>query len=299
MKVVLKLGIWCLGLTLLFSSCARPIAQFSYTPKDTKAPSEVTFQNQSQKAETYVWEFGDETSSEEENPKHRYKTSGNYEVTLKATKGKKTTILKQRLVVDAPQVCMVELQTEFGDMLIELYDSTPEHRDNFSKLVEEGFYDSLKFHRVIEGFMIQGGDPNSKEDNSTKALGSGDLGYTIPAEFVDSLVHLKGILAAARQPDVVNPTKASSACQFYIVDGTKISDAAFLDKMASSKGKRYTKAQKEAYLKFGGAPQLDWNYTIFGRVVKGLEVIDKIAAVKTGEQDRPLKYIRMKMVTIK
>lgn len=241
----------------------------------------------------------------------------------------------------------IELTTMFGSMKIKLYNETPLHRDNFLKLVKAHFYDSLLFHRVIEDFMIQGGDPDSKLADQFKVLGDGDLNYTIPAEFRPELFHKKGMLCAARNSDDVNPSKASSACQFYIVQGkprteeelksfekrinkpliNRLRDSLLAlpensqlkAKLALFKGTNndsllvyskllneqtekvyalaphytFPEAHKAVYKTLGGTPHLDTNYTVFGEVVEGLEVIDRIAAAKTGKNDRPLTDIRM------
>ncbi|MFT4155745.1 peptidylprolyl isomerase [Parafilimonas sp.] len=193
---------------------------------------------------------------------------------------------------------LVEIKTDYGTMVVKLSDSAPLHRDNFIKLVKEGFYDSLLFHRVIQGFMIQGGDPQSKNADSGVALGMGDApGGMIPAEFNTGLYHKKGALAMARTD---NPEKASSNCQFYIVEG-KPAGNDFLNQVECSvrqggnAGFYYNDAQRKMYNTVGGTPFLDQNYTVFGEVIKGLEVIDKIAAVAKDDNYRPLKDIRMKM----
>jgi peptidylprolyl isomerase len=246
---------------------------------------------------------------------------------------------------------MVELSTEFGTMKILLYGETPKHRDNFLKLVEQGFYNDLLFHRVIKDFMIQGGDPDSKGAAQGKQLGAGDVGYTIPAEFVyPKYYHKKGALAAARQGDQVNPEKRSSGCQFYIVQGKKLSDAeikqmeynllgqakesrfyeivrersveiqklrmeknqaglnnlqseivAQLEDEFKDKASQYVMSDemKEVYKTVGGTPFLDNAYTVFGEVVEGLDVIDKIAAVETAPGDRPKSDVKMKIKVVK
>jgi len=285
-------------LAILLVACNRPVAKFTYERLDEEAPSEVRFDNQSEEAESYEWDFGDGNFSNDPEPVHEYRSSGNFLVTLKARRGKKETTTEQRVVIDAPLECLVEIETTYGDMLVKLHDATPGHRDNFTKLVEQGFYDSLIFHRVIEGFMIQGGDPNSKNAEPDQPLGMGGPGYQIPAEFVDSLVHIKGALAAARTADQVNPDRMSSGSQFYIVDGREVTEQQ-LDIMEARTGKRYTKAQREAYLEHGGTPQLDHSYTVFGQVIEGLDVIDKIAEAETGGRDRPKENIIMKMTVIK
>jgi cyclophilin family peptidyl-prolyl cis-trans isomerase len=189
----------------------------------------------------------------------------------------------------------VKITTAFGDMVVKLYNKTPKHRDNFIKLVDSLFYDSLLFHRVINGFMVQGGDPQSKHADANAFLGAGDIGYTIPAEFDSSLFHKKGALCAARTE---NPEKASSGCQFYIVQGRKSSDGE-LDGLQMQRGLRYTPAQRMTYKMNGGTPFLDMNYTVFGEVESGMEVIDKIAVVPTNGSNRPLSDVRMKMEVIK
>lgn len=189
---------------------------------------------------------------------------------------------------------IVEITTDYGVMEVQLYASTPKHRDNFVKLVKQHYYDSLLFHRVINGFMIQGGDPDSKGAPAGKMLGNGGPGYTVPAEFVDTLIHLKGALAAARMGDYVNPKKESSGSQFYIVQGRSV-EPAMLSQMEAQTGKKYTDAQKEAYKKMGGTPHLDGGYTVFGRLISGFDVLDKIAAVSCDGANRPTKDVMMKM----
>jgi cyclophilin family peptidyl-prolyl cis-trans isomerase len=286
--------------TFLAFSCGKPIAQFSYLNKEEKlvAPVKVTFDNTSKAADTYEWDFGDGNTSTEANPTHTYRASGNYLVKLKAVKNGKATVSVQRILVTAPLDCLVEIETDYGTMIVQLSNATPQHRDNFIKLAEEGYLDGLVFHRVIEGFMIQGGDPQSRNAKPDQALGMGGPGYTIPAEFVDSLVHVKGSLSAARQGDQVNPEKRSSGSQFYIVQGKPLTKDE-LDQVEARKGIRYTKEQRDKYLTVGGTPLLDRDYTVFGRVIEGLEVIDKIAAVETDQRDRPKKDVKMKVKVIK
>lgn len=194
-----------------------------------------------------------------------------------------------------PQDPMVKISTSYGDMVIKLYNKTPMHRDNFLKLTQEKFFDSLLFHRVINGFMIQGGDPLSKNASPTQMLGMGDNGYTIPAEFDSTLIHKKGALAAARTE---NPKKESSGCQFYIVQGKPMTDAE-LDMVQKRTGITYTAEQRNIYKTQGGTPFLDMSYTVFGEVVSGLDVIDKIAAVKTQPGDRPVQDVRMTVTIVK
>ena len=198
---------------------------------------------------------------------------------------------------ESDKVYYVKIETSYGNMVVKLYNETPLHRDNFIKLVKNGTYDGLIFHRVINQFMIQGGDPNSRDAKPGQMLGDGELGYTIPAEFVPGLYHKKGALAAARRGDEVNPQKASSSCQFYIVQGTTW-DANRLKMVEQRMGKSFTPEQTEVYATQGGTPFLDGDYTVFGEVVEGMEVIDKIAAVQCGPADRPIEDVKMKMSII-
>ena len=191
----------------------------------------------------------------------------------------------------------VLLKTSFGDITIALYDDTPTHRDNFHKLVNDKFYDGVLFHRIIKGFMIQGGDPDSKTAKSGQRLGSGDVGYTIPAEFVPTHFHKRGAVCAARMGDNVNPQKASSGCQFYIVDGT-VYDNDKLNMIAQRTGKTFSPEQIEAYTTVGGAPFLDGDYTVFGEVISGMDVVDKIANQPKDGADRPLEDIKIISATM-
>lgn len=246
---------------------------------------------------------------------------------------------------------IVLISTNYGDIKIKLYEQTPLHSNNFIKLINEKFYDSLLFHRVINNFMIQGGDPLSKHAMPGKALGDGGPSYTIPAEFVDTLIHKKGALAAARQGDDINPKKESSGSQFYLVQG-KVWSNEDLDRMEAQQNKQlvfselmakpewasfkerfvmfqqtgrqdslqklfaqiepvinseiqknkrysYTPQQRKYYTTIGGTPHLDHNYTVFGEVIQGLDVIDKIAAVNCDGSNRPLQDVVMKITLLK
>ena len=190
----------------------------------------------------------------------------------------------------------VQLTTDSGVIVLRLYNQTPLHRDNFLKLVKQHYFDSLLFHRVIKNFMIQGGDPNSKNALPKIQLGNGGPGYTIPAEFDSTLFHKKGVLAAARMGDNENPKKASSGSQFYIVQGKVFTDAG-LDSVETFRlnGRKIPLSHREVYKTIGGTPHLDMGYTVFGEVESGLEVVDKIAAAPRDANNRPLTDIRMKM----
>ncbi len=178
---------------------------------------------------------------------------------------------------------MFVIHTDYGDITGMLYNDTPGHRDNFIKLINEGWFNGSTFHRVIEDFMIQGGG---------KEGGTVDVGYTIPAEFVSEHFHKKGALAAARMGDGANPQKRSSGSQFYIVQG-KIYNDQELANLEVRKNCQWTAEQKETYKTLGGVAFLDYDYTVFGEVIDGLDVIDKIAAVQTTEGDKPVKDVAM------
>ena len=186
------------------------------------------------------------------------------------------------------------INTPYGPMRLVLYDQTTKHKQNFIKLVGQKFYDNLLFHRVIQNFMIQGGDPNSRNAPVGEPLGNGDVGYKIPAEIVPTLFHKKGSLAAARDN---NPEKASSGCQFYIVQGRVWPDDELQKQVVRSQARApervFTEEQKQTYKSLGGSPHLDGNYTVFGEVIDGLAIVDSIAGQTRDAQDRPKQDIRM------
>lgn len=184
---------------------------------------------------------------------------------------------------------LVTMTTDFGKIYLILYDETPKHKANFIKLAQKGFYDSLIFHRVIDNFMIQGGDPNSKNAKVGERLGNGDVGYKIDSEFDSAIFHRRGTIAAARDG---NPQKASSGCQFYIVQRKPLSDIE-IQQMETRIGRPIPDKQKEVYRTVGGTPHLDMGYTVFGEVLQGMDVVDKIAASPRDPFDRPQKDIRM------
>ncbi len=185
------------------------------------------------------------------------------------------------------QGTVAEIETNFGKIKVLLFDSTPKHRDNFIKLAKAGFYDGTLFHRVIKGFMIQGGDPDSKTAPPGVQLGRGNPGYTIEAEI--GAPHFRGALAAARTP---NPQKRSSGSQFYIVQGRPV-QAEYLKNREQQKGLKYTPEQIEYYEQKGGTPQLDGDYTVFGKVLEGMDVVDKITEVQVDSNNRPIEDIKM------
>ena len=204
--------------------------------------------------------------------------------------------------IQAQERPQVRMETSKGTIVVELYNETPQHRDNFLKLAEEGFYDGTLFHRVIGGFMAQGGDPQSKTAQPDQRLGTGGPGYTVEAEIDPAFVHVKGALAAARQGDQVNPQRRSSGSQFYIVQGRNVTKES-LQKMVMSKSSAgqafsYTPDQIAAYEALGGTPHLDMQYTVFGRVIEGLDVLDAICGVQVNRSNRPLEDISVRMEII-
>ena len=196
---------------------------------------------------------------------------------------------------------VVRIETNMGNIRVALSDDTPLHRDNFLKLAREGFYDGTLFHRCIKNFMIQGGDPDSRNAEPGKQLGDGGTGYTIPAEFcLPYLYHWRGALAAAREPDDVNPEQASSGCQFYIVYGKKqaAADIRKVRAMLEEKGIELTPQMVDDYYMRGGTPHLDGQYTVFGEVIEGMEIVKSIQAVETDENDRPLKNVVIRRMIV-
>lgn len=204
-----------------------------------------------------------------------------------------------QLVSFAQDETKVKISTEFGDMIVMLYNDTPAHSNNFIKNIKSGMYDGALFHRVIPYFMMQGGDPASVRATPDQHLGRDDC-PTIPAEILPHRFHKKGALAAARTPDNVNPSKASSGCQFYIVQGYKHTPAQLTSQETSS-GKTIGPKQRAFYQARGGSPFLDGEYTVFGEVIEGLEVIDLIGAIQTSQtvQDRPVYDIKMSIEILK
>ena len=196
----------------------------------------------------------------------------------------------------------VLLETTAGNIRIALFDETPQHRDNFLKLVEEHVYDSLLFHRVIKNFMIQAGDLHSKHAQPGQRLGSGDYNYTVEAEFrLPKIFHRRGMVAMAREGDRVNPERRSSACQFYIVWGRVYNDASLMkvqERLDTTAHVQLTPEMQEIYKTVGGIPHLDGQYTVFGEVTEGLDVVDRIQQSATDQFDRPLEDIRILRATV-
>jgi peptidyl-prolyl cis-trans isomerase B (cyclophilin B) len=189
----------------------------------------------------------------------------------------------------------VFIETNLGSMTLILYNETPMHTENFLDLVKKGQYEDILFHRVINNFMIQTGDPTTRNSVKGQRVGSGDVSYTIPAEIHPALFHRKGALAAARQGDAVNPARASSGSQFYIVQGTVFTNDQLTQMEERHSHIRFTDEQRKIYTSVGGTPHLDYAYTVFGQVIEGMETIDKIASVATDQYYRPVEDIRIKI----
>ena len=197
----------------------------------------------------------------------------------------------------------VKIETRLGDIVVRLYDATPNHRDNFVKLVKEGYYDGTLFHRVIKNFMIQGGDPDSKGAPADKSLGEGGPDYTLEAEIRTGLYHKRGALAAAREGDDTNPERRSSGSQFYIVWGRTFSprQIEYLDEKLKTEHPEtggLTEMQQRIYASQGGTPHLDGQYTVFGEVEEGMDVVEKIQNLPTNQADRPVEDVAVKMTIL-
>lgn len=191
----------------------------------------------------------------------------------------------------------VKIVTTKGTIIVKLSNKTPKHRDNFIKLTKQKFYDSILFHRVIKDFMIQAGDPDTKKAEPGKRYGGGGLNYKVPAEFDTSLFHKRGVIAAARND---NPEKASSSCQFYIVQGKLFTDSTLNDvEIKRLDGRKIPEHHRAVYKTIGGTPHLDQNYTVFGEVIKGMEVVDKIANAERDQYNRPKEDIKIMKVRVK
>ncbi len=195
------------------------------------------------------------------------------------------------------QSVKVKIETTKGDIIVVLYDETPLHKENFVKLVKSNFYNGVLFHRVIKSFMIQGGDPQSINSPANYALGNGGPGYTIPAEFNTKFIHKRGALAAARLGNNINPERQSSGSQFYIVQGQRYNEVQ-LANMEQRLGIKYTADQRMEYINNGGTPHLDFQYTVFGEVISGMEIVSDIESVETDQRDRPLEDIKIIKMTL-
>ncbi len=280
---------------VLLISCAAPVARFTYSTDSDIVPTRMVFKNESRNADAFTWSFGDGTYSDSTQTEHAYYQSGMYEVNLVARKGKKSRVYQQKIFLSPPPLCRVLVETNYGNMILELNESTPIHRDNFIALVKSGFYDGILFHRVVPGFVIQAGDPATRHKPFQGVIPRQQL----EAEFRDSLRHFRGALSAARMPDQVNPEKKSSPTQFYIVSGSEVSSRQ-LNQAELQKGLFYTAEETKKYTEHGGTPFLDGDYTVFGRLISGFDTLDKISRVQTNAADTPESDVLIvKMTEIK
>ncbi|MFZ1705596.1 MAG: peptidylprolyl isomerase [Saprospiraceae bacterium] len=275
---------------ILFSGCSNPRAMFEIEAKKLVAPTNIPLKNTSKGADKFLWDFGNGSYSTDQNPSIIYRFSGNYKLQLTAFRKDKSSTISKEIQVLAPDNCLVHIETNKGSMLVNLLNETPKHQDNFIKLVENDFYENTMFHRVISGFMIQGGDPDSKGASQSIRLGNGGPGYTISNEIHTNHFHIKGALAAARMSDDINPNKESSGSQFYLVQG-RILDSENLEIFEAQKNIYYNEKYKNIYQTLGGAPQLDMEYTVFGQLIEGFEVLDLISSTPTDLNDRPKEDI--------
>lgn len=294
-----SLSLLIISIGLILSSCSKKNLDFLYVePERRMAPASFNFYTEDTECSDHHWDFGDGGTGADTATSHTYFLSGVYTVTLSAKKGNKLRQAKKQVYVDAPDKCLVKIETSYGTMIAELYDKTPKHRDNFVKLAEEGYYNDLLFHRVISGFMIQGGDPDSRGASSDQRLGTGGPGYQVDAEITKELAHVKGALAAARIGGPMNPEKRSSGSQFYIVQGRSV-DEQQIAQMEARLDLVYSEEVRSRYLSDGGTPFLDQDYTVFGQVIEGMDIIDDIAKVRTAPGDRPMEDVWMKVSVIK
>lgn len=250
-------------------------------PETITAPFILELENTSDPADQFKWYLDGELISEDRNTSILFSASGRYQISLQAGEGDETRVHSRELIVKAPRECSLIMQTDKGTMAFRLFEDTPLHRDNFIKLVKDTFYNGNCFHRVISGFMIQAGE--SKDISRSSRL-------ELESEITPAHVHIKGALAAARLSDAVNPQRRSSPSQFYIVQGQPVTEEQILN-YAASNLIDYTEDQKHDYLEYGGTPQLDGSYTVFGEIIFGKQVIDKIAATQTDEKDKPVDNI--------
>ena len=269
---------------LLATACSKPVANF-LVEGDTQLIFPITFKNISTNAEKYTWKVDDKIVSEDVDLQYYFYESGRHSVQLIATKGHKSVSEANDVFIDPPSTCLVLLKTNYGNMTLSLNEETPMHLQNFVDMVNSGYYEGVIFHRVMDGFMIQGGD-----DKLRKTRFKGIIPDVIQPEINNSLYHTRGALAAARMPDEINPGKNSSSTQFYIVDGRSVDEDKLKD-TESSKLINYSDEQIEGYLSNGGAPQLDGEYTVFGLLVDGFDVLEAISVVKTNERDKPLEEV--------
>lgn len=277
----MKLWIFSAVVCCTFLACAKPVSDFIIVSDNRTAPTNVTLKNTSVGADTYAWIVNKDTISKGTNASHLFLNSGRHSIELLSSKGNKQSKSKKEIILSAPNICMVHMKTNYGPLTLALSEETPLHRDNFIDLVSAGYYNNIRFHRVIDGFMIQAGDESTRVNK--KRIKHPE---TVEQEINDNLIHHRGALAAARMPDNMNPDRASSGTQFYIVDGISLTEESLLD-TSNDRLTEYSKEQIQKYISEGGAPQLDGGYTVFGYLVDGYDTLEKISQVKTVNADFP------------
>jgi len=272
---------------IAFWQCKTPLVTFIQSEQQVtyKIPAKIHFENQSENITSQVWKINGNPVSTDTDLNFTFYESGRHTITLEAQLGNQVIRQQQEVIIEPSIYCLVLIKTSLGDLVVQLDENTPEHLQQFTRLVDQGYYDGIYFHRVIDGFMIQGGDNKSRHSGVKQEDPS-----SIPHEISSDRLHYKGALAAARLPDDVNPEKRSSGSQFYIVDGQAFTKQKF-EKTMTNLAMDYSEEQVMKYIELGGAPQLDGEYTVFGRLIDGFDVLDKIAATATDNLDKPIDDI--------
>ena len=272
---------------LAFWQCKTPIVTFTQSDHQVsyEIPARIHFTNQSENITSQVWKINGNPVSIDKNLQYTFFESGRHTIELEARSGSQIIQKQQEVIIKPSVYCQVLIKTSVGDMVLQLDENTPVHLSHFVSLVDEGYYDGIYFHRVIDDFMIQGGDNKSRHGGKKREDPS-----SIPNEISRDRLHYKGALAAARLPDDINPEKRSSGSQFYIVDGQSFTQEKF-EKTIANLAMDYSDEQIMKYVEIGGAPQLDGEYTVFGRLIYGFDVLDKIAEAATDNLDKPIEDI--------
>ncbi len=267
--------------------CKTPVVTFqqSDTQASYEIPARIRFENKSENITSQVWKVNGNPVSTNKDLDYTFFSSGRHIIELEARSGNKVIHRQEEIIVHPTDYCQVLIKTSEGDLVVRLNEDTPGHLKQFSTLVDDGYYNGIYFHRVIDGFMIQGGDNKSRQGGKRRAEPE-----SIPHEISVDWLHYRGALAAARLPDNVNPEKRSSGSQFYIVDGQSFTRKQF-ERTQSNLAMDYSEEQIEKYIELGGAPQLDGEYTVYGRLIYGFDVLDKIAEAATDNLDKPTEDI--------
>ena len=267
--------------------CKSPVVTFqqSNTEASYEIPSRIHFENKSENITSQVWKVNGNPVSTDKDLDYTFFNSGRHTIELEARSGNKVIHRQQEIIIHPTEYCQVLIRTSEGDLVVRLNENTPDHLQQFISLVEDGYYNGIYFHRVIDDFMIQGGDNKSRQSGKRRAEPE-----SIAHEISSDRLHYRGALAAARLPDNVNPEKRSSGSQFYIVDGQSFTEEQF-ERTQSNLAMDYSEEQIEKYIELGGSPQLDGEYTVYGRLIYGFDVLDKIAEAATDNLDKPIKDI--------